>query len=270
MPGRALMVIAFVGILAAVCMAPVAALADAEMAPAGMVVVPGGTYMPFQREKTANSTESAPAAPRSVAAFRMDVEPVTNAQFLAFVTVHPEWRKSEVKPILAEDRYLKRWPADLELPDAAAGQEPVTNVSWFAAQSYCKARGLRSPTTEQWEYALADAGRGANTVRERSLEWFAEPNGAHPPAIMNSVNGYGVGDLVGLVWEWTIDFDAYATTAESRDPNGKKSGQFCGGAAAGVADATDYPAFMRYAMRASLKAAYTADNLGFRCAGGAS
>ena len=146
----------------------------------------------------------------------------------------------------------------------------MTNVSWFAAQAYCKARGLRLPTTEQWEYALADAGRGANTLRERSLEWFAEPNGAHPPAITNSVNGYGVGDLVGLVWEWTIDFDAYATTAESRDPNGKNTGQFCGGTAAGVADVTDYPAFMRYAMRASLKAAYTADNLGFRCAGGAS
>jgi formylglycine-generating enzyme len=36
-----------------------------------------------------------------------------------------------------------------------------------------------------------------------------------------------------------------------------------------VADTTDYPAFMRYSMRASLKASYTTDNLGFRCAGGA-
>jgi len=65
MPGRALMVIAFVGILAAVCMAPVAALADAEMAPAGMVVVPGGTYMPFQREKTANTSPRQPRRGRS-------------------------------------------------------------------------------------------------------------------------------------------------------------------------------------------------------------
>ena len=269
MLGRALMAIAFAAI-ATVSMALVAVLAEAETAPAGMVVVPAGTYLPFQREKTANGAESALAPPRAVAAFRMDVEPVTNAQFLAFVTAHLEWRKSKVKPIFTEDRYLKRWPADLELPDAAAAQEPVTNVSWFAAQAYCKARGLRLPTTEQWEYALADSGRGANTLRERSLEWFAEPNGAHPPAITNSVNSYGVADLVGLVWEWTIDFDAYATAAESRDPNGKNAGQFCGGAAAGVADVTDYPAFMRYAMRASLKAAYTADNLGFRCAGGAS
>jgi sulfatase modifying factor 1 len=218
MLGRALVVIVFWAVVVAVSTAPVAAFAGTGTG-AGMIVVPAGTYAPFQREKTANSAEFASAAPRPVAAFRMDVEPVTNAQFLVFVTAHLEWRKSKVKPIFAEDRYLKRWPADLELLDETAGQEPVTNVSWFAAQAYCKARGLRLPTTEQWEYALADSGRGANAVRERSLEWFAKPNGAHPPAITNSLNGYGVGDLVGLVWEWTIDFDAYATTAESRDPN---------------------------------------------------
>lgn len=244
--------------------------AEVMAAPVTMVVIPAGTYAPFQKERVANSADLAPAKPRLIAAFRLGVEPVTNAEFLAFVEVHPEWRKSKVKPIFADSRYLSGWPADLELPDAAAANQPVTNVSWFAAEAYCRAQGLRLPTTEQWEYALADAGRDANTVRERSLEWFAQPNGAHPPATTGVSNGYGVSDLVGLVWEWTLDFDAYATTAESRDTNGKDSALFCGGAAAGVDDATDYPAFMRYSMRASLKAAYTADNLGFRCAGGAS
>ncbi len=106
-------------------------------------------------------------------------------------------------------------------------------------------------------------------MRARSLDWFARPNGAGPGPIGGPANGYGARDMVGLVWEWTTDFNAYATTAESRDPNGKDSAAFCGGAAAGVSDPTDYPAFMRYAMRASLKANYTSENLGFRCAGGA-
>jgi sulfatase modifying factor 1 len=238
-------------------------IADAAGADAGgLVPIPAGGYTPFERVKPANAAEAAAAAPRLVSAFAMDAEPVTNGEFAAFVAAHPEWRKSQVKTVFADERYLRRWPSDLD----PARDKPVTDVSWFAAEAYCKARGARLPTTTQWEYALADAGRGQEDVRARSLKWFAEPNGAGPGAIGGPANGYGVRDLVGLVWEWTYDFNAYSTTAEQRDPNGKDSA-VCGGAAAGVPDASDYPAFMRYAMRASLKANYTADTLGFRCAG---
>ncbi len=235
----------------------------------GLVPIPAGPYTPFQKVKAAYSAEAAPLAPRVLAAFGLDEEPVTNAEFLAFVTAHPEWRRSAIKTLFADGRYLRRWKADLDFGGAARAGQPVTNVSWFAAEAYCKARGLRLPTTAQWEYALADAGRGQDQVRARSLEWFAVPNGADPGAVGGPANGFGVRDMVGLVWEWTWDFDAFAMTAESRDPNGKDGAAVCGGAAAGVADASDYPAFMRYAMRASLKAPYTADTLGFRCAGGA-
>ena len=234
-----------------------------------MVVVPGGLYMPFLRVKASNASNAEATSAQRVDAFRLDAKPVTNADFLDFVTAHPQWRKSRIKALFADDRYLKRWPSDLELADASARDEPVTNVSWFAAEAYCKARGLRLPTTEQWEYALADEGRSQEEVRARSLAWLARPNGPRPGPIGSSpANGFGLFDMVGLVWEWTLDFNAYAITAESRDPNGKDGAAFCGGAAAGVADPTDYPAFMRYALRASLKADYTADNLGFRCAGG--
>lgn len=235
----------------------------------GLVPIPAGSYTPFQRLKAANTAEPEPAAAKPIAAFIFDVEPVTNAEFLAFVESHPEWRKSRVKALFVDGRYLRRWSADLELANPAAGDAPVTDVSWFAAQAFCKARGLRLPTTEQWEYVLADAGRGQAAVRARSLDWFAKPNGAGPGPIGGPANGYGIRDLIGLVWEWTYDFNAYATTAESRDPNGKDNAAVCGGAAAGVSDPTDYPALMRYAMRASLKTNYTAENLGFRCAGGA-
>jgi formylglycine-generating enzyme len=236
----------------------------------GMALIPAGLYTPFQRVKSRNV--SAPVLTSTVInAFRLDIEPVTKAEFLDFVIAHPEWRKSRIKALFADSRYLKRWPSDLELSDAEAGAEPVTNVSWFAAEAFCRAHGLRLPTTEQWEYALADDGRGLADVRSGSLEWLAEPNLPRPPAVgAGHHNGFGVRDLVGLIWEWTLDYDAYATTVESRDPDGSDSAAFCGGSAAGVADPTDYPAFMRYALRASLKAGYTADNVGFRCAGDAS
>ena len=202
----------------------------------GLVPIPAGSYTPFQRLKAANTAEPEPAAAKPIAAFIFDVEPVTNAEFLAFVESHPEWRKSRVKALFVDGRYLRRWSADLELANPAAGDAPVTDVSWFAAQAFCKARGLRLPTTEQWEDVLADAGRGQAAVRARSLDWFAKPNGAGPGPIGGPANGYGIRDLIGLVWEWTYDFNAYATTAELRDPNGKDNAAVCGGAAAGVSD----------------------------------
>ena len=239
----------------------------AAMAAEPTVLLPAGNYTPFQRTRLTGAAARL-AAPIAVAPFRLDVLPVTNGRFLAFVGEHPEWRKSRVKQLFADAGYLRRWPGDLELPDAPAGDEPVTNVSWFAARAFCRAQGERLATTQQWEYALADGGRNQAEVRLASLEWFAKPNASRAgPVGTGAPNGFGVKDMVGLIWEWTLDFDAYSVSAESRDPNGKDSAQFCGGAAAGVADPSDYPAFMRYALRASLKADYTAENVGFRCAG---
>ncbi len=259
------------GLVAAALVVWTAAAFSAEANRAGMVLLPAGSYTPFLRLKAPNASAPEPPKVVTVGAFRLDVEPVTNAAFLEFVTAHPEWRRSWIKPLFADDRYLRRWSGDLALADTQARDEPVTNVSWFAAEAYCRARGARLPTTEQWEYALADNGREQDRVRERSLEWFAEPNAARPPAIGGGpANGFGLRDMVGLVWEWTLDFAAYATAAESRDPNGKDSALVCGGAAAGATDPTDYPGFMRFSLRASLKAGYTADNVGFRCAADAS
>jgi len=255
---------------ALVALAASALAVSGAYASEAMATIPAGLYHPFQRVKAPTASGDAVAPPQPIASFRLDVEPVTNGEFLAFVAAHPEWRRSKVKRVFADERYLRRWSGDLELGQGDPLDAPATNVSWFAAEAYCKARGLKLPTTEQWEYALAGTAPDREAVRTRSFTWMAQPNDARPaPVGQGLANSFGVRDMVGLVWEWTYDFDAYATTAESRDPNGKDSAAFCGGAAAGVADPSDYPAFMRYAMRASLKADYTADNLGFRCAGGA-
>jgi formylglycine-generating enzyme required for sulfatase activity len=80
-----------------------AASAQGDMTPA-----PAGTYTPFQRVKTVNAGEPGAATPRIVAAFSIEIEPVTNAGFLAFVRDHPQWRKTQVKALFADARYLRR------------------------------------------------------------------------------------------------------------------------------------------------------------------
>ena len=240
----------------------------AALRPSPMVTIPEGEFVPFFQEGPGKGKARVAAAPLPMAAFRLDAFPVTNRQFLDFVRAHPEWRRSRIKPLFADQHYLSNWRADLELTDEAAASEPVTNVSWFAAEAYCEARGLQLPRTEQWEYALADQGRRQNEVEQQSLDWFSAPN----PTRLRTVgsgepNGYGVYDLVGLVWEWTLDHNSFMTGTEQRNTSSKDDAAFCGSGSIGVSDATNYPAFMRYAMRSSLKANYAVENVGFRCEG---
>ena len=238
---------------------PAPPAAAAQPAPADMVRLPAGSYVPFLVRK-ANEPAETP-----VAAFWLDRTPVTNARFRDFLRHHPEWRRSRVPAIFAEGHYLDGWSGDLAWGRDQSGDQPVAGVSWFAAQAYCTAQGKSLPTTDQWEYALADAGRHQTELRNRILDWYAQPNGARlPPVRQAAANGYGVAGLTGLVWEWTLDF-ASLSGPELRDA-GKNSGLFCSGAALAARDATDYAAFMRYSFRASLKAAFTTANLGFRCA----
>jgi len=235
---------------------------------ARMVKVPAGLYQPFFLTRPAKGRTPVEAPPTRIAAFRMDTLPVTNGQFLEFVRAHAEWRRSRVKPLFADQRYLAKWRSDLELSDPEDAAEPVTNVSWFAAEAYCEARGLRLPTTEQWEYALADQGRDRDRIAQRSLEWFSTPTPKHLGAVGGGEpNGFGLYDMVGLVWEWTLDANSFMIGTEQRNTSSKDDAQFCGGGSVGVSNPADYPAFMRYALRTSLSAAYTVDNVGFRCAG---
>src|SRR5262249_30196343 len=79
-----------------------------EEAPAGMVPVPAGVYVPlFKTSGTAATVE--------VQAFYLDVYPVTNAQFLEFVSANPSWRRSQAKRVFAETSYLRHWGGDLDL-----------------------------------------------------------------------------------------------------------------------------------------------------------
>lgn len=239
-----------------------AAMAVAEDFPVGMVSIPAGSYIPFFGPKDA----SGGIAPVDVPAFLMDEHPVTNLEYQEFVRIDPQWRKSRMKAVFADAHYLDQWRADLSF-NGLNRQAPVTNVSWFAAKAYCEALGKTLPTTDQWEYVLADQGRNQSQVINRALAWYSKADPASLPAVkMTPRNGLGVHDLVGLVWEWTLDYNSFMLNPELRDSGSKDKALFCGAGGLGAKDATDYAAFMRYSMRASLKADYTTNNLGFRCA----
>ncbi|TAL73020.1 MAG: formylglycine-generating enzyme family protein [Rhodanobacter sp.] len=211
------------------------------------------------------------AARATIAPFRLRTEPVTNGEFLAFVKTHPRWRRDQVASVLADQRYLSHWAGPVELGKDVLPRQPVTRVSWFAAQAYCASEGARLPSWYEWEYAAAaDAtrrdARKDPAWREDLLAWYSRPSSAPLPVIGGRPNVYGVRDIVHPVWEWADDFNALLVASDSRDQNDPDVLKFCGAGAVSLQEKENYAVLMRVAMLSALKAADTTNNVGFRCA----
>ncbi len=231
----------------------------------GYVGLPGGIYKSvLAYEDTGGNIP--------LAAFDLMRQPVTNAEFLEFVRRHPQWQRPNVPSVFAESRYLSHWAGAMELGSTALPDQPVVQVSWFAASAYCEADAARLPTWNEWEYAAAadetrrDA-RADPAWRTQILSWYSRPsNQALAQVGQSPANYYGVQDLHGLVWEWTEDYASMLVSADNRTQNEQDRLQFCGAGAIAMDDRENYAVLMRVALLSSMEGAHLTSNLGFRCA----
>jgi iron(II)-dependent oxidoreductase len=159
--------------------------------------------------------------------------PITNATFLTFVEgggyERREWWSDEGWS-WKEDYDITRpqgWTADLRSEWRLAGLEPlhpdrpVVHVSWFEADAFARANGVRLPTEAEWEKA---ATWDQERQRARLLPWGDEPGvvglhanldqlsrGTVPAGTVGAgASAYGIEGMIGDVWEWTsTEFDGY-------------------------------------------------------------
>jgi len=228
-------------------------------------VIQGGKFEPLydSREKP---------LPVKVRSFKLDTVPVTNSDFLRFISENPTWSKEKVTPLFADDHYLEF----LETKKGALSNEelnaPVTYVSWFAAQAYCKSKGSRLPSVLEWEYAGAASEIKKNASKDPEfvqslLAWYGKPSGGRLASVRKErPNAWGVYDMHGLVWEWVSDFNSVFVAGDNRREGDDLKNIFCASGALSANDKANYAAFMRYALRSSLMGNYALGNLGFRCA----
>jgi formylglycine-generating enzyme required for sulfatase activity len=226
-----------------------------------MAAIKGGSYIPLYGRDSLKVV---------IKDFQMDIYPVTNADYLKFVKKYQKWSRSKVIRLFADESYLIKWRSDTQLGEQQSLQAPVTNISWFAANDYCTCQGKRLPTVDEWEYvAMANEtqpdARTLPTYNEYILSWYELPKTYNNEIGSTFKNYWNVYDLHGLVWEWTSDFNSVLVSGESRKDVDNDSNLFCGSGAIGATDLMNYAAFMRYAIRGSVKARYTMQNLGFRC-----
>jgi iron(II)-dependent oxidoreductase len=194
------------------------------------VEVPGGTFMlgaahgepfVFDNEKWAH--------PVAVKPFRIGSTPITNGQFQAFVDEGGyrrrevwgargwDWRRrADISQPLFWMRDGKRWlerSFDLAVP--LRPWHPVTCVSWYEAEAYCKWARRRLPTEAEWEMA---ASLDPKTGHKRRFPWGDAPPAPEQANLDHRAGGtidvralpagdsaFGCRQMIGNVWEWVAD-----------------------------------------------------------------
>jgi formylglycine-generating enzyme required for sulfatase activity len=211
-----------------------------------MVSVPAGRY---RVGSDAHYPEERPARFVDVAAFRIDVSPVTNGAFGAFVAATGYVTVAErAEPAGSGVFVMTAGPVDLHDPSqwwrfvsgatwrepsgpgsSIDGREehPVVHVALADAVAFAEWRGARLPTEAEWEAAarggLVDAtyawgeelmpgGRLLANVWTGAFPWYFARGTPGTTAVgIFPPNGHGLVDMIGNVWEWTTSPFAAST-----------------------------------------------------------
>lgn len=183
----------------------------------------------FQMGSNTGEPDERPVHNVNLSQFSIDIYEVTNAQYDSCI------KAGRCSPAHYEDGKCFIWtskgftkiiiPIKYRHPDL-----PVTCVSWYQANQYCKYKGKRLPTEAQWEYA---AGGGKDIL----YSWGNDKPTSNNCGISNDgpkkvgsfkPNSFGIYDMTGNVWEWVFDnYSAdYYSVSEEKDPLGPRVGQY--------------------------------------------
>lgn len=152
---------------------------------------------------------------------------VTNGQFKRFMASGYEGAK-DVDP--AFDLYARHLRAKSIMPTAESS--PMIYISWKNAKAFCDwAGGLDLPSEAEWEYACR-AGTGSmfyfgeDPAQLDNYAWTLTNSKALPnPVAQLQPNAWGLYDMHGNAWEWTLDDYVYGYDSAPADGSARVEGK---------------------------------------------
>ena len=187
--------------------------ASSAVKPGEMVLIPAGDFTMGIDDK---DSLAYPKHTVNLPAFWIDKYEVTNSQFMDF-SINERYPGEGVK----EGKDWRLWFT------MDKSQFPVVYITWNDATAYCKSKGMRLPTEEEWEKAARGTdGRAypwGNDFEPGRANTY-ESGGGNPVAVgqCDDVSPFGVHDMLGNVQEWTASLYVTYKGNPKRDPNSGK------------------------------------------------
>lgn len=100
---------------------------------------------------------------------------------------------------------------------------PVVQISYADAEMFCKWAGFELPTENQWKYfVLAGSSErywwGKDDSLLAQVAWYKENSEAQThPVGAKRPNTWGIYDVLGNVWEWTLKYTTVVRTPRDED-----------------------------------------------------
>ena len=205
-----------------------------DLAPGRMVRFPGGPVPIGTTDRRAAYDNERPRHVVELPAFRIDVAPVTNGDYIGFIEdggysrrelwSDAGWAWKEAEQATAPKYWWRdgaEWKSRFfDRAGVVDRRHPVCHVSYHEAEAFARWAGKRLPNEVEWEAA---ASFDPATGTQRLFPWGNEPwTPAHAnldqlsfqtapvgayPLNVSPIGCYG---MIGDVWEWTSsDFGGY-------------------------------------------------------------